>query len=359
MILKVLVRVLFVVFLTAVFLNVLQVTSGSQLGPAEAYAYTALAAIIGTALVLFEWHYQHIVAREIVAVVFGMAAGLSVSVLVVIIALAMFMGAETTLSPAGEINNLGHSFANAFMTVRPYIPLIVMTACYTAITIVLKTRNDFRFLVPYIDFSQHGTQEGGIILDTSAIIDGRITEVLETRLVSVPVIIPDFVVRELQTIADSADSQKRLRGRRGLDMVAHLQKLDCAQIVIRETSTGTRALVDDELVRLAKELNARIVTTDFNLNKVSQIEGVIVINVNDLANAVKPKVIPGEGLKIKIIRAGQEEHQGVGYLDDGTMVVIEHAKEHIGETREIAITSSIQTSAGRMIFGKLATSTAE
>lgn len=351
MIMKILLRVLFVVFLPFFAVQAYRLAEPETLNNQVEWLYMGISFLVAIAIVIFEWRFQREIVREMVAIVFGLAAGLVISTLLTLILIAFFL-------PSG-INasfDITLAFAKAFWTLRPWIPMILVACCYICITVVLQTRNDFRFLIPYIDFSQRGTQEGGVILDTSAIIDGRIVDICETRLISVPVVIPDFVLRELQTIADSADRLKRLRGRRGLDMVAQLQKSEEARVTIRDTDAAPGAPVDDELVRLAKEISARIITTDFNLNKVSQIEGVIVINVNDIANAMKPAVIPGDRLNLKIIRPGQEAGQGVGYLDDGTMVVVEQAREHIGEALDLEVTGSIQTSAGRMIFGKIADS---
>ncbi len=346
MALKILLRILFVVFAAAFALNALQVAYKGEMSDRYAYFYTGIATLVALGLVFFEWRYQRDIVREMVATVAGLAAGLVITTLIVIITVAFFLPSATEIT-------LAEVFATAFGRVQPWIPLILVTSCYVAVTVVLQTRNDFRFLVPYIDFSQRGTQEGGMILDTSAIIDGRFAEICETSIITAPVIIPDFVIRELQLIADSTDRLKRMRGRRGLDIVARLQQTEKARVVIRDTDAAPRSLVDEELVRLAKELNGRIITTDFNLNKVGLIEGIEVVNVNDLANAIKPVVLPGESLELKIIRRGQEAGQGVGYLDDGTMVVVEGASGSIGETIIIAITGTHQTSAGRMIFGKI------
>jgi uncharacterized protein YacL len=301
--------------------------------------YAALAALFGGLVVWFEWRHQRRLAKELVALVFGLAAGLATSLVILLLLVTFYMSTAESVSAA-------------FLSAQPWIPLLVLSCSYVGVTIVLQTRDDFRFLIPYVDFSERGTKEGGLVVDTSAIIDGRFAEICETRLISVPVIVPDFVVRELQTLADSADRMKRLRGRRGLDIVAAMQKSEAARVLVRTTAAPVPCVVDQELVKCAKELAARIVTTDFNLNKVSQIEGVAVVNVNDLANALKPAVVPGDRLTIKVLRAGQEPGQGVGYLDDGTMVVIEGGRDHVGYLLATTVTGSIQTSAGRMIFVK-------
>ncbi len=349
--LSALLRILFVVFVPSVAIKALTMVYGEdKLSPSEVYAYIAVSTVFAIAVVIYEWRFQKEIVRDLVAIVFGTATGLMVSVLIVMIAVAFFLPSSVTLS--GSPLPLSEAFTQAFWRVQPWIPLILLACCYIAITVVLQTKGDFRFLVPYIDFSQRSTQEGGLLLDTSAIIDGRIVSICKTRIISVPLVIPDYVIRELQTLSDSTNKVKRMRGRRGLDIVADLQKSDSLRVVIRETEVPPGRPVDEELVATAKEINARIVTTDFNLNKVSRIEGVVVVNINDLANAMKPTVMPGEQLQLKIIKPGQEAGQGVGYLEDGTMVVVEEAKKHIGQTIIIDITGQIQTSAGRMIFGK-------
>ncbi len=346
MILKTLLRLLFVAIVSAFAVNAYAViTPNEEWNQTIAGIYAAIAAVVAVALVLFEWRFQRQIVRELVAVAFGLATGLIVTLLIMLIAICFFLP-----SASGDVFT---AFSYAFSRVQPVIPLLLCGCCYIGVTVVLGTRDDFRFLLPYIDFSQRGTQEGGFILDTSAIIDGRIADVCTTSIIGAPLIIPDFVIRELQTIADSSDRLKRLRGRRGLDIVGRLRKMDNIRVSVRQTDAPLNSPVDLELVRCAKELNGRIVTTDFNLNKVSQIEGLSVINVNDLANALKPAVLPGERLTLKIIRAGQEPGQGVGYLEDGTMVVVDDARPLIGQTVTASITGSIQTSAGRMIFGRI------
>ena len=191
------------------------------------------------------------------------------------------------------------------------------------------------------------------ILDTSVIIDGRIADVAETGFLTGTLIIPQFVLRELQQVADSADSSKRQRGRRGLDMLNRLQNNSSLDIQISETDFPSVREVDLKLIELGKQIDAVIVTNDFNLNKVAQLRGVNVLNINELANAVKPVVLPGEAMRVFILKEGKEYNQGVAYLDDGTMVVVDNARRLIGKNADIAVTSVLQTTAGKMIFGKI------
>jgi uncharacterized protein YacL len=202
-------------------------------------------------------------------------------------------------------------------------------------------------------FSDKNVRRDYKILDTSVIIDGRIADVAETGFLGGTLVIPQFVLRELQQVADSPDSSKRQRGRRGLDMLQRLRNNSKLDIQIVETDFPAVKEVDLKLIELGKQLEAVIITNDFNLNKVSQLRGVSVLNVNELANALKPVVLPGEAMRVFVLKEGKEYNQGVAYLDDGTMVVIDNARKLIGKNADIAVTSVLQTTAGKMIFGRL------
>jgi len=202
-------------------------------------------------------------------------------------------------------------------------------------------------------FSDKTVKRDYKILDTSVIIDGRIADVSETGFLGGTLIIPNFILAELQQVADSADSSKRQRGRRGLDMLQRLRNNSKLDIQILETDFPSIKEVDLKLIELAKQLDAVIVTNDFNLNKVSQLRGVSVLNINELANALKPVVLPGEAMRVFVLKEGKEYNQGVAYLDDGTMVVVDNARRLIGKTADISVTSVLQTTAGKMIFGRL------
>src|SRR5262245_41838174 len=190
------------------------------------------------------------------------------------------------------------------------------------------------------------------ILDTSVVIDGRIADICETGFLDGTLVIPHFVLRELQQVADSADTLKRNRGRRGLDILQRIQKLAGINVQFVENEYTQVREVDMKLIELAKELDAKIVTNDFNLNKVAQLRGVEVLNINELANALKPVYLPGETMKVFILKEGKEFNQGIAYLDDGTMVVVDNARKMIGKTVESSVTSVLQTTAGKMIFGR-------
>src|SRR5687767_4551837 len=201
-------------------------------------------------------------------------------------------------------------------------------------------------------FRNAGPQKRYRILDTSVIIDGRIADVCETGFLDGTLVIPQFVLKELQLVADSADSMKRNRGRRGLDILQKVQKMTGVAVVISDVDFPEVREVDLKLIELARTLSGKIVTNDFNLNKVAQLRGVDVLNINELANALKPVVLPGEIMKVFILKEGKEYNQGVAYLDDGTMVVVDNARKMISKTIDIVVTSVLQTTAGKMIFGR-------
>ena len=190
------------------------------------------------------------------------------------------------------------------------------------------------------------------ILDTSVIIDGRIADICETGFVDGTLVVPQFVLRELQQVADSADSLRRNRGRRGLDILQRIQKMAGVDVIVSDADFPDVKEVDLKLIELAKTLHGKIVTNDFNLNKVAQLRGVDVLNINELANSLKPVVLPGEAMKVFILKEGKEYNQGVAYLDDGTMVVVDNARPMIGKTIDVVVTSVLQTTAGKMIFGR-------
>ncbi|MBN2212447.1 MAG: PIN domain-containing protein [Sedimentisphaerales bacterium] len=236
------------------------------------------------------------------------------------------------------------------------IKFIINVFCsYLAIVFVMQTKDDFRFIVPYVEFSKVTKGMCPLILDTSVIIDGRIADIAATGIIHSPMIVPRFVLKELQQVADSADRLKRNRGRRGLDMLNKMQSDTKRDIKIEDIALNAAEQaepVDQQLVAAAIKVQGKILTNDYNLNKVASLRGVEVININDLANAIKPVVLPGEAMTVKIVKPGDQMGQGVGYLDDGTMIVVEQGRNYIGKNLDILVTSVLQTSAGRMIFGK-------
>jgi len=235
------------------------------------------------------------------------------------------------------------------------IEVVVFLAIpYVCTSFLLQTRDDFRFVIPYVEFSRELKGNRPLVIDSSALIDGRISDLVETRVIDSQLVVPQFVLREVQDIADSSDKMRRTRGRRGLEVLGKLQSNPRADVRVRETTNddGHGLSVDQRLVTLAKQIGGRVVTNDFNLNKVASVQGVEVINLNDVANALKPRYLPGERLRLRILKEGEAAGQGIGYLDDGTMVVCEQASHLIGQDVDIIVTSMLQSSAGRMIFGR-------
>jgi uncharacterized protein YacL len=232
--------------------------------------------------------------------------------------------------------------------------VLFLAVPYLCTSVLLQTKDDFRFVIPYVEFSRELKGNRPLVLDSSALIDGRIADLVETRIIEAPLVVPQFVLREIQEIADSGDKMRRTRGRRGLEVLSKLQNTAHTDVRVRETSDedGQGASVDQRLVELAKRIGGRVVTNDFNLNKVASVQGVEVVNLNDVANALKPRYLPGERIKLRILKEGEAAGQGIGYLDDGTMVVCEQTSHLIGQEVDLIVTSTLQSSAGRMIFGR-------
>jgi len=226
--------------------------------------------------------------------------------------------------------------------------------CYICISLLMQTKDDFRFIIPYVEFSREIKGLKPYVLDTSVVIDGRIADLVETGTLDNQLVMPRFVLAELQAIADSSDKLRRSRGRRGLDILNRLRTNKSVDLNIyeRELKEMQGQPVDMKLVLLAKYLEGKVVTGDYNLNKVARLHNVPVINLNDIANSLKPVFLPGEEVDVLVVKPGEEQNQGVGYLDDGTMIVIEDGRRYVGETVKIVVTSVLQTSAGRMIFGR-------
>lgn len=228
--------------------------------------------------------------------------------------------------------------------------VFVLMFCYLGMVIAMRGKDEFNVIIPYVRFSRQDENREIIILDTSVIIDGRIIDIASTRFIEGRFLVPRFVLRELHQIADSQDSLKRNRGRRGLDVLNRLQKDANLTVKIHEEDFAEIREVDAKIVKLAKLLSAKVLTNDFNLNKVAELQGVVVLNINDLVNALKPVVLSGEAMTVKITKEGKEHNQGIAYLDDGTMVVVDGGRRLIGQTVKVTVASVLQTSAGRMIF---------
>jgi len=305
-------------------------------------SYISLAAVIllGIGVVAVDLSLKNKPVTTLSAIYFGLLLGLLFGYL--------FSQAIIPLIKPADIQ--------AEWVTQPLQMLITAVFCYICVSTLLQTKDDFRFIIPYVEFSRQVKGGRPLLLDTSVIIDGRIADICETRIIDTKLIVPRFVLQELQSIADSPDKLKRNRGRRGMDMLKKMQTNPKVELEIHEGSapeTSAGADVDQKLVALAKALGARVVTNDFNLNKIAQLQGVDVINLNELANALKSVALPGETLSVRLIKPGDQVGQGVGYLDDGTMVVAEGGRSHIGNEVTITVTSILQTPAGRMIFGRV------
>jgi len=234
--------------------------------------------------------------------------------------------------------------------------LIGIICCYLAISFVLQTKDDFRFIIPYVEFSKQIRGARPILIDTSVIIDGRILDIADTGILESRLIVPRFVVQELQMLADNGEKLKRNRGKRGLDILTRLQDNKKVEVILFEW-TGHNSPeaegADQKLLALGKELHARVLTNDANLCKVAQVRGVDVINVNQLANSLRPVVLPGEKMTVYLAKPGEEPTQGIGFLEDGTMVVVKDGRNHVNEEVEFVVTNVLQTTTGRMIFGQI------
>ncbi len=283
-------------------------------------------------LILVEMGMRRVSMRGLSSSVFGLILGLIMAKLVT---------DAFTLSPISS---------TSLSLIRVILTLIF---CYLGMVIGLRGKDEFNVIIPYVRLRRQDQSEELTLLDTSAIIDGRILDISKTKFLENKMVIPKFVLKELQQIADSTDPIKRQRGRRGLEILHTLQKEMGQGIVLHEEELPDVPEVDAKLVKLAKILEAKILTVDFNLNRVASLQGIKVLNINELANALKPMVFPGEQMQIKLLKEGKEHNQAVGYLDDGTMVVVEEGRRLIGQEAKVVVTSVLQTQAGRMIFTKI------
>lgn len=230
---------------------------------------------------------------------------------------------------------------------------LLLVLCYFGMVFSMRGRDEFNLIIPYVKFDRQDEKDTVHILDTSVIIDGRILDICQTKFLEGRFAIPRFVLKELQQVADSEDPLKRARGRRGLDVLNKLRKSAHLNLKIYEEDFPAVTTVDEKLVKLAKVLGANVLTNDYNLNKVAEFQGVTILNINELSNALRPVLLPGETIEVRLVKEGKEQNQAIGYLDDGTMVVVDNAKKYLGNSQRVVVTSVLQTSAGRMIFAKL------
>gem|GEM_PF-173990 len=270
-------------------------------------------------------------------------SGVYFGVLIGILLAYLFIQALTPVLPE----------THPYHTIVVLITLLVLP--YICVSLLLQTKDDFRFVIPYVEFQRDLKSGRPLVVDSSSLIDGRIADVVETQIIESQLIVPDFILAEVQDVADSSDKNRRIRGRRGLEVLAKMQQSVHVDVKVMETNRADykSMTVDQKVVALAKQVRGGVITNDFNLNKVASVQGIPVINLNDVSNSLRPRYIPGERLQIKIIKEGEGPGQGVGYLDDGTMVVCENAAHLAGKEISVIVTSVLQSSAGRMIFGKM------
>ncbi|MCB1021180.1 MAG: TRAM domain-containing protein [Bryobacterales bacterium] len=297
------------------------------LGPARG---AALGAVFAAIIVAAELRLREASLHRVIGAILGATAGLILAALASSI-LAAALGSGAAFSQA----------------------ILLVACCYLGLVVGANKGESLNLsALPILSAEAVSGSGPRKILDTSVIIDGRIADIAEAGFLDGSLTIPQFVLWELQTVADSADSLKRNRGRRGLDVLERLNKMKKVAVEIVENDYPALREVDQKLIELAKEIDGKIVTNDFNLNKLAQLQGVHVLNINELANAIKPVVLPGEIMKVFILKEGKEHNQGVAYLDDGTMVVVDNARDQISKTVDISVTSVLQTTAGKMIFGR-------
>jgi len=289
--------------------------------------------IFGCLIIILEAGMRGISVRGLSSAVFGLILGLFVSRLMSTALFALF------------------PLDKSMRDITTY--LLTLSFSYLGMAIALRGRDQFNLIIPYVKFRRQDEKADTVVLDTSAIIDGRVVDIIKTSFIEARLVVPRFVLKELQTIADSADAIKRQRGRRGLEILHTIQNDARFNLVVHEEDFPDTPDVDAKLVLLAKLLEAKIFTVDFNLNRISELQGVKVLNINELANALKSVVLPGEAIEVKPIKEGKEHNQAIAYLEDGTMVVVEEARRLIGQNVRVSITSVLQTQAGRMVFAKL------
>ena len=285
-----------------------------------------------SALIFIEAHMRKVTVRGLSSMVFGLLLGFF---------MAKLISDILSLIPLGDYI---HAISRVILTI---------VFSYLGAVMALRGKDEFNIIIPYVRFRRQDLKEEVILLDTSAIIDGRISDIYKTGFLAGRLVVPRFVLQELQRLADSDDDTKRQRGRRGMEIVRAMQEDAAVDVRVHEDDMTGHEGVDIKLMKLAKLMDARICTTDFNLTRVASIQSVIVLNINDLVNSGKALVFPGEELEVRLLKEGKEQNQAVGYMEDGTMVVVTDARKFIGQKIKVYVSSALQTQAGRMIFAKL------
>lgn len=345
-------RACFFLFSIGLGVSLVSSTSASPLtegvdGESRLLVYTVFAAFVLGAVITI---LADILVRNkridmISSVYFGLIVGFLLTY-IVNTALTPLFGALPATGPGGTSATQIRGWVVSFLG---------CAICYSCISLLWQTRDDFRFVIPYVEFSKDIKGLKPYVLDTSVVIDGRIADVVETGIIENAMVMPRFILSELQSIADSSDRMRRAKGRRGLEVLEKMRKNENIDLKIydRELPEMAGHPVDMKLLMLARHLEGKVVTGDYNLNKVARLQNVPVINLNEIANSLKPVFLPGESIKVRIVKQGEAADQGVGYLDDGTMIVVEGASGSVGSEVEMTVTSMLQTNAGRMVFGKM------
>jgi uncharacterized protein YacL len=309
---------------------------GFSLGKGDSLLSAAVGFGVGVFVVLLEMAGRKISLKGLSSAVFGILLGLFLSA-IFSLALSQF--------PLPE-NIPSHFLSN----IKLFVTIVFV---YLGLTLGLKGQDEFNIVIPYVKFKRGELQEEEIIVDTSSIIDGRILDIVKTGFVEAKFIIPRFVLNEMHALADSADHMKRQKGKRAIEILHDLKKQPNIGIEVTEEEISVVKTVDEKIIKFAQKHNAKVLTTDYNLNRIAQFQGVKVLNINDLANALKPSLVTGNTFNLKLVKEGKERNQAVGYLEDGTMVVVEGGKRLIGKTVNVEVSSVLQNPSGRIIFTKL------
>lgn len=320
-------RILFVLIFTGI---------GYSLGGKVPLLFAGFGFIGGIILVSFETLTRRASLKGLSSAVFGIILGLIIA--------GIFGATLDQFHFPGEVSyDLIHN-----------IKLIVtFIFVYLGLTLGIKGKDEFNLVIPYVKFKRQSQREEEIVVDTSSIIDGRILDIVKTGFIEAKFIVPRFVLNELQALADSTDHMKRQKGKRGIEILHSLKKESNIEVHISDQNVESVKSVDEKIIKLAQTIDAEVLTTDYNLNRIAQLQGVKVLNINDLANALKPTFIAGQRFSLKLIKEGKEHNQAVGYLEDGTMVVVENSRRLVGKTVSIEVTSILQSSSGRIVFTKL------
>jgi len=309
---------------------------GYALGGDNAIIFAGIGSAIGIVIVVFEIFARRVSLKGLSSGVFGVLVGL--------LAAWMFSKILDQIPLPKELS------AEIINNIKLFITFAFI---YLGLTLGIKGKDEFNLVIPYVKFKRQTLKEEAVVVDTSSIIDGRILDIVKTKFIEAKFIVPRFVLNELHALADSTDHMKRQKGKRGIEILYSLKKEPNIDVEVLDQSVEGIKSVDEKIVKLGQNLDAKVLTTDYNLNRIAQLQGVIVLNINDLANALKPSFVAGQKFSLKLIKEGKEHNQAVGYLEDGTMVVVEAARRLIGKTVTVEVISVLQSSSGRIVFTKL------